>query len=281
MGIRNVLPPEHSPTPLMSLERARAAGLDVSKIRTCAVPQKAGDVFIVKGCSCAEKCSQDGFGLVHLGEFGPKPGMNGGAIAGQGGQGPENVPYYCYDAPSRTEKEDFMPCYSWFMSSMHDKYEQQRNTGDVIEVLGREKDTKIVQLEVLPVDKNANKTGDSRMSEIPKPIIVPGYRQTDGASARMDYALMIRRNRQQQAIASRGGRMGPGPANASDYDEAADHEGNTPLVPEPTLEDAVAEAVANDEGLVVTPVDPESGEDTPTSRRVDRPSFGRGSRGGR
>ncbi len=217
--VRDVPQLEYSTVPKISLARAQAQGLDVSKIPTCAVPQKAGDNFVVRGCNQATKCARFGFGLVHLGGFGPHPDPNGNPVPGRGGDGPENVPYYSYNRPTGTEKEDFMPCHTWFVS-MHDKYEQQRNTGDVIEILGREKETKIVQLEVLPADKNANKSGDMRMPEVAKTIVCPGFRHTDGVSARMQYALEIRRNRQRMGAGS-APRTGPGPENAAEYDDDA------------------------------------------------------------
>lgn len=253
--VREVPGLERSTIPKISLKRAQDQGLDVSKIPTCAVPQMAGDKFVVRGCNQAHTCSRFGFGQPHLGGFGPRPDPSGNPVPGRGGAGPENVPYYSYNKPTGTEKEDFIPCHGWFIA-LHDKYEQQRATGDVIEILGREKDTKVTQLIVLPVAKDANKTGDVRMSETPTTILCPGFRHTDGQSARMQYALEIRRSRQRMAGAAQP-RYGPGPENADTYDE------NAPI-------EEQVEAAAGDAASIIGDLD----DDAPAVDAGDNPAAG-------
>lgn len=221
MSIREVTPPQLSQTPIYSLEEARAKGLNLRKACTCAVPlQGESGAFIIRGCPKGEHCAREGFGTARFGSFGPnsdEPGTGGGGV--------ENVPYYHYDVGSSTEVEGFMPCYIW-MQTMMDKYDSQRKTGDVLEVLGREGKTTVTILETLPSDRNGNKPGSgTSMVESSKQVLVPEFRKSKGgASTRLEHALAIRANRDRtQAIENRE-RMGPviEPQDAEENEIAAD-----------------------------------------------------------
>jgi hypothetical protein len=205
MSVRNVQPAELSNIPTISLDEARKRGLNVAKTCTCAVPMKNGlGGYTIRGCNKGEHCGQSGFGTARMGGFGPKS-----AEPGTSGSGTENVPYYHYDIGSSTEVEGFMPCYI-FMQTMMDKYESQRKTGDILEVLGREGECSITILETLPSDGNGNRPGSqTSMVETSKVITVPKFRVTDGKSVRMEYALKIRQNRDRTEALQNRTRMAP------------------------------------------------------------------------
>jgi len=262
MSVRNVQPAEHNMLPTISLEEARSKGLNVAKVPTCAVTMRgASGEYIAKGCPKGKHCAQSGFGSARFGAFGPKS-----PDAGSSGTGAENVPYYHYDIGSSTEVEGFMPCFI-FMQTMMDKYESQRRTGDILEILGREGKCSITILETLPSDMNGNANGSkTHMVERAKTIEVPRFKTTDGKSVRMEYALKIRENRDRTEAAENRTRMAPTVAeHFGDADGAGDVE-NVLEVPEGLVD--AGEAAAMDPDALLAGI--ENSPIPPSGRRVGR-----------
>lgn len=267
MSVRSMQPAERSNVPVYSIEEAKKKGLNVARVPTCAIPMIGpNNVYIIRGCPKGKHCAVSGFGTARMGAFGPRDTEDGSS-----GSGAENVPFYHYDVGSSTEVEGFMPCAIW-MQTMMDKYESQRKTGDVLEILGREGETSITILETLPSDGNGNKPGSStHMVETPKTITVPKFKANDGKSSRMEYALKMREARDRIEAASNRTRMAPVPkqdevvAREPEVEEAEE-------LPDLTVEtgdgDEVAtEGVLGDLSAVVIP---------PSGRRTNGPSRNRG-----
>lgn len=239
MSVRNMQPAEHSNIPVYSVEEAKKKGLNVARVCTCAVPKMGpNNVYEIRGCPKGEHCAISGFGTARMGGFGPKSNE-----PGTSGSGAENVPFYHYDVGSSTEVEGFMPC-PIFMQTMMDKYESQRKTGDVLEILGREGETQITILETLPSDGNGNRPGSATyMVETPKTVMVPKFKGNDGKSARMEYALKMRDARDRVEAASNRKRMVPAP----NQDDAVAEQG---VEESEVLPDLVADEGAEDSGLL-------------------------------
>lgn len=117
---------EYSSVPQGTMAEVRAKGLDPRKVPCCAVP-KEGEV---KGCTFADRCATQFFGLPEFGGFGPKS-----TLPGSEGAGHEYVAYDFTDAASGTRLQNCMHCHAW-MAGMSDRYDNQRKTGDRVVILG-------------------------------------------------------------------------------------------------------------------------------------------------
>ena len=117
---------EYTSVPQGTMTEVRAKGLDPRKVPSCAVPVEGQ----VKGCTFAERCATQFFGLPEFGGFGPKSPMPGSE-----GEGHEYITYDFTDRASGTRLQNCLHCYA-FMAGMGDRYENQRKTGDRVVILG-------------------------------------------------------------------------------------------------------------------------------------------------
>lgn len=169
--------PEDSRVPVAPLRVLQEKRLNPLRIPSCAVREDGR----VAGCQFARECAERAFGQPkHLG-FGPPSSM-----PGQGGEGPQNVGVYIRDGASRTERMTEMACHT-FMATLFDRWEQQGRTGDTVTIVGGE-GTEIVTRCLMPVDQNANKTGDTRMREVIEKVKVSTYPTLETQSPEMEYA---------------------------------------------------------------------------------------------
>lgn len=194
---------ETRPHAVMSLARARAQGLDVSKIRTCAVPDEGR----VRGCQWAKTCKARMFSRPEYGGFGPQS-----LEPGTGGQGPEYVQFYQMDSASMSEREAQLLCTS-FMSYMYDMYRQQEETGDRIVIYPPGTDVEMQHM--LPV---RGESGRMVLKTITETVKAVKFNETDDHSAQEERAAfrnriaekqrqMIRNSRLTESVEEHGGEV--------------------------------------------------------------------------
>lgn len=177
--------PEDSQVPVASLEKVRAAGLDASRVMSCAVP-RANEVA---GCRHARECALRGFGREENLGFGPKS-----MLPGTPGEGPSNIAVYISDKASSTETTKEISCVS-YMNSLHKRAKQATATDDQIIILGGP-GTEYLRVTMVPKDPNNNKSGDLTMVQKVDRVKVSEWPTLEAQSPMLEHALEMKALRQ-------------------------------------------------------------------------------------